>query len=116
MLVTAFSVTNKANRVRFFEKTFLLAHISPEVVFGMLFLTLSSANVDFLGWELQWRTYITEEALRTTRRIVELVDKKEFATVTLDLEHETHVVHVVLVNSDTLPSSSPLNVHPSRRL
>ena len=52
MVVTAFSVTNKANRVRFFEETFLVANISLEVVLGMLFLTLSGADVDFSGREL----------------------------------------------------------------
>ena len=45
-------MTDKANRVRFFEKIFLVANVSPEVVFGMLFLTLSGADVNFLGWEL----------------------------------------------------------------
>ena len=45
----ALSVVDKANRVKFFEKTFLMANISPEVVFRMLFLTLSNANIDFLG-------------------------------------------------------------------
>ena len=53
MVVTAFSVVDKANRVRFFEKTFLVVNISPEVVFEMLFLTLSSADVDFSGRELR---------------------------------------------------------------
>ena len=48
ILVAAFLVTDKANQVRFFEKTFLVANISPEVVFGMLFLTLSGINIDFL--------------------------------------------------------------------
>ena len=33
----------------------------------------------------------------------------------LDSEHETYVVHVGLINSDTSPSSSLLNIHPSRR-
>ena len=44
--------------------------------------------------------------------------KKEFAAAALDPEYETYVVHVGLVRSDALPSSSPLklNVHPSRRL
>ena len=49
MVVAAFSVEDKANRVRFFEETFLVANVSPEVVFEMLFLTLSGANVDFSG-------------------------------------------------------------------
>ena len=49
MVVAAFSVVDKANRVKFFEKTFLMANVSPKVVFGMLFLTLSGADVDFSG-------------------------------------------------------------------
>ena len=52
MVVAAFSMVNKANQVRFFEKTFLVANVSPEVVFGMLFLALSSADVDFSGRKL----------------------------------------------------------------
>ena len=32
MVVAAFLVENKANRVRFFEETFLVANVSPEVV------------------------------------------------------------------------------------
>ena len=47
LVVAAFSVENKANQVRFFEETFLVANVSPKIVFGMLFLTLSSADVDF---------------------------------------------------------------------
>ena len=49
MVVVAFSVVDKANRVRFFEETFLVANVSPEVVLGMPFLTLSGADVDFSG-------------------------------------------------------------------
>ena len=103
MVVAAFSVGDKANRVKFFEKTFLVANVSPKVVLGMLFLTLSGADVDFSGREFRWRTYTTEEALSTTRRI-ELVGKKEFAAAALNSEHKTYIVHV-----------ASLNVHPSRR-
>ena len=85
IVVTAFTVVDKANRVRFFEKTFLVANISPDVVLRMPFLTLNSANVDFSGQELQWRTCATKKALPTTRR-VELVGKKEFAAAALDPE------------------------------
>ena len=49
MVVATFSVKDKANRVRFFKETFLVANVSPEVVLKMSFLTLSGANVDFLG-------------------------------------------------------------------
>ena len=47
MVVTAFPMTNKANQVKFFKKTFLVANISPEVVLGILFLTLSGTDIDF---------------------------------------------------------------------
>ena len=116
MVIVAFLVTNKTNRVRFFEETFLMANISPEVIFGMPFLTLSGADVDFLSRELRWRTYTTEKALLTTRR-VELVDQKEFAAVALDPESEIFIVHVVSLSSNVLPNSSTLDldVHPSCR-
>ena len=91
-------------------------NVSPKVVLGMLFLTLTGANVDFLGRKLWWRTYSTEKALPTTKR-VELVGKKEFVAVALDPEHETYIVHVGSVSCDVSPSSSPLklDVHLSRR-
>ena len=49
MVVAAFSVVNKANQVRFFEETFLVANVSLEVVLGIPFFILSGANVDFSG-------------------------------------------------------------------
>ena len=52
IVVTAFLVTDKANQVRFFEKTFLVANVSPKIVLGMPFFTLSGANVHFLDLEL----------------------------------------------------------------
>ena len=93
IVVTAFLVKDKANQVKFFEETFLMANVSSKVVHGMPCLTLSSGNIDFLGFELQWRTYNTEEVLPTTRR-VKLVDKKKFAAAMLDPEYETYIIHV----------------------
>ena len=104
IVVVAFSVTDKANQVRFFEETFLVANVSPEVVLGMPFLTLSSVDVNFLGRELRWRTYITKKALPTTKR-VELVGKKEFAAAALDPESEIFVIHVASFSSDVSPNS-----------
>ena len=106
MVVAAFLVVDKANGVRFFINTFLVANVSSEIVLKMLFLTLSGKDIDFLGQELWWRTYTIEKALSTTRR-VKLVGKKEFTAVALDREHETYVVHVASF------SSTPLNVYPS---
>ena len=110
MVVAAFSMEAKANRVRFFKETFLVANVSPEVVLGMSFLTLSGADIDFSVPELRWRTYTTEEMLPTTRH-VKLVGKKEFVAVALDPEHEAYVVHVASLRSTPLTS---LNVHSFR--
>ena len=74
----------------------------------MPFLTLSNADVQFVEKELTWRSYTTAEALPTTKR-VELINKKEFAKAALDENSETFVVHVASL------SSTPLDVHPSRR-
>ena len=111
MVVAAFSMEDKANQVRFFKETFLVANVSPELVFGMSFLTLSGADIDFLGCELRWRIYITEKVLPTTRR-VELMGNKKFAAAVLDPEHETYVVYVASLSFTPLAS---LNIHPSRR-
>ena len=111
VVVAAFSVMDKANWVKFFKKTFLVANISPKVVFRMLFLTLTSADVDFSDWELWWKTYITKKALLTTR-CIELVRKKEFTAAALDLEYEIYVVHIASLSSTLLVA---FNVHPFRR-
>ena len=93
-----------------------MANVSPEGVLRMSFLTLSGIDVDFSGRELWWKTYTTEAALPTTKR-VELVGKKEFAAVAFDSETETFIVYVASLSSDVSPSSSQLklDVYPSRR-
>ena len=53
IVVVAFSVVDKANQVRFFEKNLLVANVSPKVVLKMLFFTLSGAKIDFSGRELR---------------------------------------------------------------
>ena len=53
IVVAAFLVMDKTNRVRFFEKTFLIVKVSPKIVFEMLFLILSGADIDFLDQKLR---------------------------------------------------------------
>ena len=47
MVITIFQSIDKLCRCWFFQETFLLANISLEVVLGMLFLTLSNADIQF---------------------------------------------------------------------
>ena len=110
IVIAAFSGMDKGNQVRFFEETFLLVYISPKVVLRMLFLTLNSANVNFLGQKLWWKTYTTKKTFPITR-CIELVGKKVFATAMLDPEHEIYIVYVGSVSSIALSSSFPLNAN-----
>ncbi len=109
MIVSTFSVSDKDGEERFFEESFLLADVRPDIMLGMLFLTMSNTNVDFQARDLQWRFYTTREVLPTTRR-VELIGKKEFAVATLGPKHEAFVVYVAALSVD-----SGNKVHPSRR-
>ncbi len=109
MLVSTFSVSDKDGRERFFEESFLLADVSPDIVLEMPFLTMSNADVDFQVRDLQWRSYTTGEVLPTTRQ-VELIGEKEFAAAALDPEPEAFVVHVAALSIDLGDE-----VHPSRR-
>lgn len=53
MIVVAFFITDQANKVKFFEKTFLITNISLEIVFIMFFFILSGINVNFLRKKLR---------------------------------------------------------------
>ncbi len=52
MVVSTFLVLDKDERERFFEKSFLLANVSPDIVIEMPFLTMSNADVDFQAQDL----------------------------------------------------------------
>ena len=47
-----FSVIDQVDKIKFFEEIFLVTNVSSDVVFGMLFITLSGANIDFPKREL----------------------------------------------------------------
>ena len=85
----------------------MLANIGLEVVLGMLFLTLSKADIRFAERELVWRTYTAAEALPTTKK-VETIDKRKFAAAALNADNETFVVHVAAIAELTI-----IPIHPS---
>ena len=99
MVIAVFLVMDKANKIRLFEKTFLVANVSLKVVFGILFFILSNANVDVLGHRLWWRTYTTQKALPTITKCIKLVKKKEFAATILNLKQKTFIVDVASLTS-----------------
>ena len=109
MVVSIYSMLDKDGRERIFEENFLLVNVKPEIVFGMLFLTMINADVDFQAWNLQWRSYITGNVLLTTRQ-VELIGKKKFTATAFNLKHKVFEVHVA-----TLSVNPDDDVHLSRR-
>ena len=111
IVVAAFSMTDQANRVRFFEEIFLVANISPDMVLRMPFFTLNNVDIDFPKKKLWWRSYTIKKTLPTTKR-VKLVGKKEFAAAALDPEYEIFVVYIASLES----SSQEGDVHPSCRV
>ena len=74
-----------------------MADTSAKIVVGMLFLTFSNVDVQFVEIKLTWRFYTIAKVLPTTKW-GELINKKEFAKTVLDEESETFVVHVASLN------------------
>ncbi len=111
IIVSTFAISDKDGRKRFVEENFLLANVELDVVFGMLFLTISNANINFQARNLQWRFYITEDVLWTTKR-VEQIGKKEFATTALNPIHKTFIIYIAVLN---ISSDISDKVYPSRK-
>ena len=53
IVIFIFFLLDKDDRETFFKESFLLADVKPDIIFGMLFLTISNADVDFQAWNLQ---------------------------------------------------------------
>ncbi len=107
MVVSSFFVSDKDVRERFFEENFLLADVKPNIVLGMLFLTINNADVDFQARNLQERFYTTGNVLSTSKQ-VELIGNKEFVVAALNSKHEAFVVHIVAFNIDSGDEVYPL--------
>ena len=110
IVVAAFLVTDQIDRIRFFEETFVVTNISPDLVFGMSFFILSGADINFLKKNLWWRFYTIKKAFLIAKRI-EVVEKRELAVVVLDLGYEIFVVYIAFLES----TSQESDIHPSCR-
>lgn len=52
IVVFTFSILDKDNREKFFEKSFLLADVKPDIVVKMSFLAMNNTQVDFQAQDL----------------------------------------------------------------
>lgn len=62
-----------------------------EMILGIFFLAFTNAKVEFRAERLSWSLYTTIEALPIAR-LVEQINKQQFARATLDENSETLVV------------------------
>ncbi len=53
MVVSTFFMSDKDGKERFFEESFLLADVKPDILLEISFLTMSNVNVDFQARDLQ---------------------------------------------------------------
>lgn len=56
MVIASFEVEDKFEKAYFFQKTFLMANSSMEVILEMLFFSFSNADIFFIDKELFLRT------------------------------------------------------------
>ena len=52
MVVFSFSLSDKDSQERFFENSFLLPDVKLEIVFGIHFLIMINADIDFQARDL----------------------------------------------------------------
>lgn len=52
MVVFTFFIIDKNDKVKFFEKNFLFGNVKLDVIFGMLFLTISNIDINFIAQNL----------------------------------------------------------------
>ena len=69
ILPASFLLKDSLEKDRFFEKIFLLANTSIEMVLEMSFLAFINADFQFGTEKLTWRFYTTTETLSTSRRV-----------------------------------------------
>ncbi len=73
----------------------------------MLFLSFQNIDIELVELkELTWQSYDIAKALSTTSW-VELIDKREFAEVTLDENFEIFMIHIVILKVPTV-----MPIHP----
>ena len=79
----------------------MLANTSIEVVLRILFLIFSNVDIWFAKKKFELRRYSTTETLPTTQN-VELINKREFATVAMDKNVKIFMVYIAALSAPTM--------------
>lgn len=69
MVLATFQLEEKQERMRFFQKIFLIANIAIEIILEMFFLIFSKIEINFVDQKLFLKTYILDKALLITKQM-----------------------------------------------
>lgn len=108
IVIISFSIKNEQKKSRFLKKTFLLSDISINIALEVLFITLSNVKIEFFDPNLYLKNYIVTKAFPKTKQ-VQLIVKKKFVAIALNLKDEAFVVYIVSICQN-------LDLHPSQKL
>ena len=95
MVIVDFQIEDKANRPRFFQKTFLVADTKFKVILKMPFLKISNVDMSFGKEILIWKTYTTNKALPIIKQ-VQIINKQDFVIVVLDIGSKIFVMYMAI--------------------
>lgn len=89
-----FLLQDKLKKTEFLEKIFLLANVHIKIIRAMLLVFLSNVNNLFIEAEnVIGRNFITIKDLSDIKS-VELIEKKEFSKMVLDMNNKTLVLYI----------------------
>lgn len=106
MISASFFFQHSLKRVRSFQETFLFYDTSIKMILGILFLSLSNANVKFIKLIEKFiqKYYIIIEALSTIT-LTDLINRNEFISVVLDENFKIFLIYMSALEISTIHSS-----------
>lgn len=90
MVVFHLFVSDKDSQEMCFEESFSFANIKPDMVLGILFLTINNTNIESQAWDLDWKSNITKDIFPITKKVK--LKKKKLVVSALDLEYKAFIV------------------------
>lgn len=104
IIIAFFLINDQNQKSHFFQKTFILAEISMDTDYRILFFILSNIKVKLQNQEFDFRLYTTAEIIFTTKQ-VDLAEKIELSATAFDLQHNILVVHLSFLTIFDWPHS-----------
>lgn len=105
IIIRSFLVDDKDEKIRFCKETFILIDINMYIIYKIFVFIINIVEIKFNNEELRWRLYININTFFTIKR-ADLVGKKEFTTIVLDVNDKIFIIYV------TCFANSNYNIYP----